>query len=150
MNASHARSDDTGFTLVELLVVIVILGVLAGIAVFAVGNLTTNSVQAACKSDYKTVELAVESYKAQEGEYPTTGDHGLGSGDAVTAAKGLLAGDTSASPHLGPWLRDQPINAGHYRIEASTDGSGKVQVYKADGTMPIGGTGNITDCAGTS
>ena len=34
---------ERGFTLVELLIVIVILGILAGIVVFAVGNLTSNA-----------------------------------------------------------------------------------------------------------
>ena len=34
---------ERGFTLVELLIVVVILGVLAGIVVFAVGNLTSNA-----------------------------------------------------------------------------------------------------------
>ena len=34
---------ERGFTLVELLIVIVILGILAGIVVFAVGNITTNA-----------------------------------------------------------------------------------------------------------
>lgn len=63
--------DEGGFTLIELLIVIVILGILAAIVVFAVQNLTGSSVQASCRSDFKTVESALETYKAQLGAYPT-------------------------------------------------------------------------------
>ncbi len=59
--------DEGGFTLIELLIVIVILGILAAIVVFAVQNLTGQSATAACQAEYKTVETALESYKAQIG-----------------------------------------------------------------------------------
>ena len=59
-----------GFTLIELLIVIVILGILAGIVVFAVQSLTSSSAQASCSADYKTVQTALEAYKAQMGSYP--------------------------------------------------------------------------------
>ena len=64
-----ARQD--GFTLVELLIVIVILGVLAGIVVFAVGNSKQDADTAACQATNKTVSVAAEAYKAKAGVYPT-------------------------------------------------------------------------------
>ncbi len=59
-----------GFTLVELLVVIVILGVLAAVVVFSVSGITNNSDKSACKTQLRTIETAVEAYRAQEGGYP--------------------------------------------------------------------------------
>jgi prepilin-type N-terminal cleavage/methylation domain-containing protein len=64
------RRDERGFTLIELLIVIVILGILAGIVLFAVGGVTDRGNVAACKSDRKTIEVAVEAYRAKNGVYP--------------------------------------------------------------------------------
>jgi general secretion pathway protein G len=70
----RARSEESGFTLIELMIVIVILGVLAGIVIFAVGGITDNGNVAACKSDVKTVDVAVEAYKAKNGNFPANLD----------------------------------------------------------------------------
>ena len=67
-----ARQKDEGFTLVELLIVIVILGILAGIVVFAVNGITDRGVNAACKADINTVQVASEAYYAQNGVYAGT------------------------------------------------------------------------------
>ncbi len=53
-----------GFTLVELLIVIVILGILAGIVVFAVGNLNSGSDSTACKTEAKQFVDAYAAYQA--------------------------------------------------------------------------------------
>lgn len=67
-----ARKNQNGFTLTELLIVVVILGVLAGIVVFAVAGITDRGVEAACDADKRTVQTAVEAYHAQNNAYPTT------------------------------------------------------------------------------
>ncbi len=105
---------EGGFTLIELLIVIVILAILAAIVVFAVQNLTGQSAKAACQSDYKTAEVALETYKAQVGSYPAT--------------LSLLNGTQSVGGTVeGPWLKDKLAAAaaanGHYWFTYSVGGA---------------------------
>lgn len=81
------KSDESGFTLVELLVVISILGILAAVAVFAIGGTTAKSKTAACKSEVATVQVAADSYNAETGN---------------TAA--------NVSPDLNAYIRTTPVN----------------------------------------
>ena len=62
--------EEGGFTLIELMIVIVILGVLAGIVLFAVGGITDRGATAACKTDLSTIQTGVEAYYAKTGGYP--------------------------------------------------------------------------------
>jgi prepilin-type N-terminal cleavage/methylation domain-containing protein len=61
------NKQDKGFTLVELLIVIVILGILATVTVFAVRGITDQGQKSACGTDKRTLETAVEAYYAQNG-----------------------------------------------------------------------------------
>ena len=78
LNKTRSTEDDKnllqqGFTLVELLIVIVILGILAGIVVFAVGNLTSSAKTNVCVTEKSTISTALEAYKANTGAYPVDG-----------------------------------------------------------------------------
>lgn len=99
----RARSNEHGFTLIELLIVIVILGILAAIVVAAVVNMTSQSSVAACKANYKTVEVAQEAYRTQVGTSATS------YADLESQATGVN--------HLtvGPWLREAP-SSNNYTI----------------------------------
>ncbi len=68
----YRRAIDTaqGFTLVELLIVITVLGVLAAIVIFALGSITAKSAVAACNSDATTVDTAVQAYDTETGGTP--------------------------------------------------------------------------------
>jgi prepilin-type N-terminal cleavage/methylation domain-containing protein len=66
--------DQRGFTLVELLVVVLILGVLAAVVVFSVGGISTRGKNASCLTEVREVRTAIEAYKAQSATnvYPPT------------------------------------------------------------------------------
>ena len=64
------KKQDKGFTLVELLIVIVILGILATVTVFAVRGITDTGQQNACSIESRTLDSAIEAYYAQNGSEP--------------------------------------------------------------------------------
>lgn len=61
---------EEGFTLIEMLIVIVVLGILAGIVVFGVSTMRGDASVAACHADMKQVQVAAEAYSAKLGGYP--------------------------------------------------------------------------------
>lgn len=69
MNARTAPRTDDGFTLVELLIVIVILGVLASVTVYTVSGLSNRGQTVAQTADAQLITRAQEMHYAQEGEY---------------------------------------------------------------------------------
>jgi general secretion pathway protein G len=69
-SATPTTTRDRGFTLTELLITIIILGVLAAIVVFAVAAFQNQGKQVACHTDKKDVELAAEAYYATNNAYP--------------------------------------------------------------------------------
>lgn len=67
------KKNDEGFTLVELLIVIVILGILATVVVFAVQGITDTGQENACDVGLRTVQTAVEAYYAENQAWPAQG-----------------------------------------------------------------------------
>ena len=60
-----------GFSLIELLVAIVVIGVLAAIVTFAVRGAMGDAAESACADDGKVLRDSEEAYKAQHGRYAT-------------------------------------------------------------------------------
>lgn len=67
------RNKQTGFTIVELLIVIVVIGILAAITIVAYNGIQDRAANARVQNDIANVRRIVETYNAENGSYPSTG-----------------------------------------------------------------------------
>lgn len=66
------KSNNKGFTLVELMVVLVIIGILVAIAIPIFNNVQLGAAQRAHDANLRTIDGAIMMYYAEKSEYPTT------------------------------------------------------------------------------
>lgn len=64
------RASDRGFTLVEILVVLVIVGALATIVTLSVRGTTNQTETNACAAEQRAVATAIDVYESQNGRTP--------------------------------------------------------------------------------
>lgn len=69
--------NKQGFTIVELLIVVVVIAILAAITIVAYGGITNRANDSTVQADLKTLATRVESYKVTDANenYPTTSAH---------------------------------------------------------------------------
>jgi general secretion pathway protein G len=69
---TRKKNRQAGFTLIELMVVIVILGVLAGLIIPRIMGRPDEARQAKARIQMEALESALKLYKLDNGSYPTT------------------------------------------------------------------------------
>jgi prepilin-type N-terminal cleavage/methylation domain-containing protein len=67
------RKESKAFTLIEVLVVVSIIGILVSILTLSFTEARKNSRDSARRASLKQLQLALETYKAQNGSYPPQG-----------------------------------------------------------------------------
>src|SRR5947199_8615071 len=72
MNGRRRQGARAGFTLVEVLVVMIILAILAAVVVPRVVGRTEDARRSRAISDIEALGTALDLYKADNGNYPTT------------------------------------------------------------------------------
>ena len=70
--AAHPRRRDGGFTLVEILIAIVLVGILSAVVVVGVGNLTSKGSTSACQASLDAARAGSVVHLTSSGAYPTT------------------------------------------------------------------------------
>ena len=112
-----------GFTLIELVVVIAILAVLAGVLVPRVSNHMSSARDARRLSDIKAVRRAVEQYYMDKGNYPAANTNGSYGGWDVSHDGNFI--DVLRDEGYLDELAADPINDAtyHYRYYVYNQGS---------------------------
>ena len=131
------RHRETGFTLVELLIVVIILGILAAITIPQFNSATAEAREANILSNLQTVRQAIEMYRLQHDEtYPTV--------DIVAQLTGQTAKDGSAGTAYGPYLRGEfPKNPLKDRNDIQVLNTMYHEAYGLQGWMYAQQTGEI-------
>ena len=97
--------DEQGFTLVELMVVIVILGILAGIGIPTYNNFVKRAYQAEVEVAARTLKLGLELYRFDNDEYPETQE---GTVENPVSLEVLFAITEDGSRKLEDYVSDWP------------------------------------------
>ena len=131
---SH-RDESSGFTLVELLIVIVVLGVLAAIVVFSLTGVTSKSQAAVCQSDAKTVGIGVGALKSENSKL-TNLTSGSSSGGVWTSGSweaDLLSNGKITGLVGNPFVQSWPTSSS-YTIQVADGMSAVATMYDITGT----------------
>ena len=72
MEPTHKRAGQDGFTLIELMAVVVIIGILATIVSVVIVDRVTEAKIVAVKAEIKNIEAALDTFKIHHGFYPST------------------------------------------------------------------------------
>ena len=69
--SGSARDAGAAFTLIELLIVVAIVAILAGLALSTLGYANTKSARSRAGAEIAALSAAIESFKVDKGFYPT-------------------------------------------------------------------------------
>ncbi|OWW18893.1 type II secretion system major pseudopilin GspG [Noviherbaspirillum denitrificans] len=140
LRRSAGRTAQRGFTLIEIMVVVVIMGILAALVVPKLMGRADDARITAARQDIATLMQALKLYKLDNQRYPTT-EQGL---------QALIAKPTSG-PAANGWknggyldkLPKDPWGGQYQYLSPGVKGEVDVFSYGADGQP--GGTGNDAD-----
>jgi len=137
---------NTGFTLVEILIVVIILGILAAIVIPQFTEASNDARVSALVSDLQTARSQIELYKVQHKDnYPGTVAGVWTIGNFVPHLTGKTTIDGAAGGTLGPYLGKFPTNGFNTSntVRDATGAADPVAEAGADGWWFNSTTGNF-------
>ena len=129
---NERKNGRRGFTLVEVLLVILILGMLAGVAIVALSGTREGAREDTTALLIKEVESSLDRYNLDINHYPTEAEDGL---DALRT-KPQFEEEELAEKWNGPYLKKDPVDAwgnklNYEVVEAGAEVSVPVKVWSS-------------------
>jgi general secretion pathway protein G len=163
-NCWAGKMERSGFSIVEIILVVTILGILAAVVLPGFQNHTSNAKESAVKSNLKTIRSHLEVYRLQHRGFPpgyiNGADAPIATLELQLTATSTVTGAVSTSkvpvdPFLyGPYLKKIPENPyndlstiayvdGGTDFSAAADGTSSGWLYKREtGEFKVNWTGN--------
>jgi general secretion pathway protein G len=133
---ANSASRNKGFTLIEIMVVIVILGVLATLVVPRIMGRPDEARAAAAKNDVRQVMNALKMYQLDNGKFPAT-DQGLAA---------LVTRPTNGATNWKGYLEKLPVDPWGKPYQYLNPGiKGEVDVFSFGADGQQGGAGGDAD-----
>lgn len=132
MQRTHTPRTAAGFTLIEILVVMAIIGMLAVMVAPSIFNQQAGAQRDAALSQISALEAALDTYRLDVGQYPDS-------------LEGLVENDSGRAAWNGPYLRREvPLDPWGNEYVYDSEGRGFTLVsYGPDGER--GGEGDDAD-----
>jgi general secretion pathway protein G len=121
----------TGFTLMEVLVVVAILVILAGVGSVAIFKYLDEAKESTARLQIKNIETAVQAYKIKHGDYPETLD-------------ALVVAEDGKPAPLDPSQLDDPWKRRYEYHPQDLDSTGKPLIF-SHGATPGNEAGVISN-----
>lgn len=136
----HKRYHQSGFTLIEILVVVVILGVLAAMVVPRIMQRPDQARIIAAKNDIRAIISALKLYRLDSGTYPST-DQGL-----LALVQKPETGNIPRNWKSGGYLDRLPVDPWQAQYQYLSPGiHGQIDIFSFGGDNAPGGEGTNAD-----
>ena len=133
MRARHTRQ---GFTLIEVLIVVVIMAVIAGAVIPRFSSSTEDAKDSSVESNLHGMRTQINMYAIHHlGEYPKISEKDLPQLTSATNVEGEIGESGQKYPH-GPYIH-------HQLPENAHDGSNKVTAVAKPGQTPTAAVGTL-------
>lgn len=148
---TNRRAGSAAFTLIEMMAVITIIVILAGIVVGGMGYVNESQARKKTEVQIKLLEKALEEYKMDMGKYPGTLDDSPPTGNISSQLYRALFYDGFDYMRQGQpanWPADKPTKIYLPELNPFTSKQGWVDAVTSEGAIPA--TTDIKDAWGTA
>lgn len=143
------NSAKSGFTIVELLIVVVVIAILAAITIVSYNGITTKANASASKAVAATWQKKIELYQADKGRYPINIGEMSGSADSgkswyinnasLTPSGAAVTTDTGKS-------RSQVVSCGNATPDANNVTGVQISYWNYEASTPAAANITIGNC----